>query len=222
MNNSFLVWSSITKKVVMGIAGLFLATFLVLHLSINLLLLANDNGEMYSKACEFMDESLFIKIFEYVLFGGFAIHIIMGIILFVQNFMARPVGYRKVSRTETSFFSRYMIYTGAVIVIFLIIHFMNFYFVKKGLVPMPDVASHPEDFYNMAIALFSNKVYSIIYLVCFLLLGFHLNHAIQSGFQTLGLNHSRYTPAVKIISTIYSVIIAAGFAIIPLYFLFIY
>lgn len=112
-----------------------------------------------------------------------------------------------------------MIWTGLVILIFLAIHFMNFYFVKLGIVEPPaGVSKH--DFYTMAVLLFSNKIYSIIYIVLLVLLGFHLNHAFASAFQTLGLNHNRYTPAIKVIATIYSFVVAGGFIIIPVYFMF--
>jgi len=113
-----------------------------------------------------------------------------------------------------------MIWTGLIIFTFLAIHFMNFYFVKLGLVPVPEGAADKHDFYNMVINLFASPVYSIIYIVLMLLLGFHLYHAFQSAFQTLGLNHNKYNCAIKVIAVIYALIISIGFSIIPVYFLF--
>lgn len=222
MNSSILVISSIAKKIIQSLAGLFLILFLLVHLTINLTLLIPDEGETFMLVSGFMGSNICIKIFEIVLFAGFIIHIILGIILFIQNWLSRPIKYYKFNKSYTSFFSKYMIHTGVLIFIFLMLHFFNFYFVKHGIVALPDGITDTHDFYNMAISLFSNTIYSIIYLISFIFLGFHLNHALQSGFQTLGLEHKKYTPAVKIFSTIYSIIIAVGFAIIPLYFLLLY
>ena len=114
-----------------------------------------------------------------------------------------------------------MFHTGVIILGFLIFHFIHFYWIKLGWVSPPaGVDSH--DFYSMVILLFTQPIISIIYLVMFLFLGFHINHALQSGFQTMGWEHAKYTNAVKIFSAIYSIIITVGFSIIPLYFLFIY
>jgi succinate dehydrogenase / fumarate reductase cytochrome b subunit len=214
--------SSIGKKLLMSLAGLFLCTFLVVHLSINILLLRNDGGASFRTAVGFMTTNPLIKAMEIFLFGGFIIHIIWGLILQVQNWMARPNRYKMTNYSQTSFFSKYMIHTGAIIFAFLGIHFMNFYFVKLGLVAVPVGAEGRHDFYNMAINLFTKPVYSTIYIGFMIFLGFHLNHSFQSAFQTLGINHQKYTPTIKIIGVLYSVVIPTGFAMIPLYFLFFY
>lgn len=220
MSASFLKFSSISKKIFMACLGLFLLVFLLVHLSINLCLLRNDNGEWFKAAADFMSTNYVVKVFEIVLFGGFLLHMLIGIILTLQNWAARPVGYHKANRTQTSFFSKYMIWTGLIILIFLAIHFMNFYFVKLGIVPVPQGAEGKHDFYHMAINLFSSPLYCGIYIVLMIVLGFHLNHALQSAFQTLGLNHDKYLSFVKAFSTVYAIIIAGGFITIPVYFLF--
>jgi len=210
--------SSIGKKLVMSLAGLFLCLFLLVHLGINLTLLLNDGGVIFQEAVEFMS-LWFIKVFEVILFGGFFVHIIWGVVLFFQNWKARPQGYAISNNSQTSFFSKYMVHTGAIIFVFLALHFINFYFVKLGLVAVPAGAEGKHDFYHMAINLFSQPVYSIIYVVFMFFLSFHLNHAFQSAFQTLGMNHKKYTPAIKYIGLAYSIIVPLGFAVIPIYFL---
>jgi succinate dehydrogenase / fumarate reductase cytochrome b subunit len=115
-----------------------------------------------------------------------------------------------------------MIHSGAVIFAFLAIHFVNFYFVKLGIVAVPDGAEGKHDFYNMVINLFQKPVYSFIYIGFMFFLSFHLMHAFQSAFQTLGINHSKYTPAIKFIGAAYAILIPLGFAIIPVYFQFFY
>ncbi|MDO9256270.1 MAG: succinate dehydrogenase cytochrome b subunit [Bacteroidales bacterium] len=220
MGNKYLFYSSITKKVVMALAGLFLITFLVVHLGINLLLLSNDDGAAFKVAVEFMTTNPLVKIMEIFLMGGFAVHIVIGVFIQIQNWLARPVRYKVAGYSHLSFFSKYMIHTGAIIFIFLCIHFTNFYFVKLGLVnPPADVEK--EDFYQMANLLFADRFYAVLYVVLMIFLGFHLHHAFQSAFQTLGLNHTKYTPFIKAAGTIYSIVVPLGFASIPLFFIFI-
>lgn len=207
--------SSVSKKFIMAIAGLFLILFLLVHLGINLFLLSDDPAP-FNKAAHFMAVNPIVKIFEIVLMGGFLIHILWGLVLQIQNWLARPIRYKKTAETQTSFFSKYMIYLGGIIFVFLIIHFVNFYFIKLGL-----IEGDHENFYGMAHELFQIPGYIIFYLFSFLILAFHLNHAFQSAFQTLGLNHDKYTPVIKGIGLIYSIIVPLGFGIIPIviYFL---
>lgn len=194
----------------MALAGLFLLTFLPLHLIINLMLLKSD-PDPFNEAARFLATFPLIKIFEVVLFGAILIHISWGILIQIQNWLARPVGYVSINKSETSFFSRFMIWTGASVLTFLVLHFFNFYFIKLGLVP-----GNPDDFYTIAHNLFKIPSYNYIYLVCFLLLGFHLYHAFYSAFQTLGLNHRIWTPIVKAVALIYAIVLPAGFAFISI------
>ena len=152
-----------------------------------------------------------VKIIEVALIGAILIHIGWGIFLQIQNWLARPVGYVSGNKSETSFFSRFMIWTGASVLTFLVLHFINFYFIKLGLVD-----GNPEDFYSLAHNLFKIPAYNYIYLVCFALLGFHLYHAFSSAFQTLGLNHRIWTPVVKVVALIYAIALPSGFAFISI------
>jgi succinate dehydrogenase / fumarate reductase cytochrome b subunit len=207
---SKVLFSSISKKFVMAFAGLFLLTFLPVHLIINLMLLKSDPGP-FNEAAHFMATFPLVKIIEVALIGAILIHIGWGIFLQIQNWLARPVGYVSGNKSETSFFSRFMIWTGASVFTFLVLHFFNFYFVKLGL-----VAGNPEDFYSLAHNLFKIPAYNYIYLICFALLGFHLYHAFSSAFQTLGLNHRLWTPVVKVVALIYAIVLPAGFAFISI------
>jgi succinate dehydrogenase / fumarate reductase cytochrome b subunit len=204
------LFSSISKKFVMALAGLFLLTFLPVHLIINLMLLKNDPAP-FNEAAHFMATFPLVKIMEVVLISAILIHIGWGIFLQIQNWLARPVGYISGNKSETMFFSKFMIWTGATVLTFLVLHFFNFFFVKLGL-----VNGDPEDFYNMAHSLFKIPAYNYIYLTCFLLLGFHLYHAFSSAFQTLGLNHRIWTPIIKVIALIYAIVLPAGFASISI------
>lgn len=223
MSTSALRYSSITKKVIMALAGLFLITFLFVHLGINITVLipgkgATQDREVFNRAAHFMATFPVIKVFEVVLFGGFIIHIIYGLILQIQNWMARPTRYKIEGWSHTSPFSKFMIHTGIIILIFLVIHLMDFYF-KAKFGDVGDAVYNGEKFHDLGalvIAKFQHLGFVIGYIVAFILLGFHLHHAFQSAFQSLGLNHSKYTPFIKGLSTFISILIPLGFTIIPL------
>ena len=194
----------------MALAGLFLISFLPVHMIINLMLLKSD-PEPFNEAAHFMATFPVIRIVEIILIAAIIIHISWGVFLQIRNWLARPVGYVSGNKSQTSFFSKFMIWTGASILTFLVIHFFNFYFIKLGL-----VRGNPEDFYSIAHQLFKIPAYNYIYLVCFALLGLHLFHAISSAFQTLGLNHRIWTPVVKIFAWIYAIALPLGFAFISI------
>jgi succinate dehydrogenase / fumarate reductase cytochrome b subunit len=204
------IFSSVSKKFVMALAGLFLLLFLPVHLIINLMLLKSD-PEPFNRAAHFMATFPLIKIIEIVLIAAILIHISWGVFLQIRNWLSRPVGYASGNKSETSFFSRFMIWTGACILTFLALHFFNFYFIKLGL-----VEGNPEDFYTTVHNLFRIPAYNYIYLTCFVLLGLHLFHAFSSAFQTLGLNHRIWTPVVNVFAWIYAFLIPAGFALISI------
>jgi succinate dehydrogenase / fumarate reductase cytochrome b subunit len=205
-----ILFSSLSKKFVMALAGLFLLLFLPVHLVINLMLLKSD-PEPFNRAAHFMATFPVVKIVEIFLLLAILVHIIWGIFMQIQNWLARPIGYAGGNKSETSFFSRFMIWTGASVLTFLVLHFFNFYFIKLGFVP-----GNPEDFYSVAHNLFQIPAYNYIYLACFTLLGLHLFHAFSSAFQTLGLNHRIWTPVVNVIAWVYAIAIPAGFAFISL------
>ncbi len=222
MSSTFLRFSSVTKKIVMSLLGLFLIVFLMVHLSINLILIFDQSREIFNVAAHFMATNPLIKIMEITLFAGFILHIIFGLILQIQNWMARPNRYKIEGWSHTSFFSKFMIHTGIIILIFLVLHLLDFYFkLKFGEVPGMVINGHEyPDMGLIVIEKFSNTTFMIIYIVAFIILGFHLHHAFQSAFQSLGLNHTTYTPVIKTLSTIYSIVVAIGFIIIPLYIYF--
>jgi len=195
--------------------------FLVVHLSTNLLMLTGDRAA-FDKAVQFLITNPFIKVMEYFLFAGFIVHILLGVAVWLINKSARPVKYDKEPRSSTSPFSRFMIHSGVIIFVFLLIHFYHFFFVKVGLIPVPPHALSEYDFYSMSVHLFSQPLVSITYLISFVFLAFHLFHGFQSAFQTFGLHHTKYFPFIKIAGAIYSLAISIGFSIIPIYFLFFY
>lgn len=224
MSSYSLQYSSITKKAIMALVGLFLITFLFVHLGINLTLLfpgtdITADREIFNLAAHFMGTFFLIKIFEVVLFGGFIIHIIIGLILQIQNWLARPNRYKVEGWSHTSPFSKFMIHTGVIILIFLVIHLMDFYIKAKFLGKVVNVTYGGQDYHDLGalvVMKFKNGWFVIGYIVAFVLLAFHLDHAFQSAFQSLGLNHSKYMPFLKGLSRVIAIVLGIGFTVIPL------
>ncbi len=215
---SGILTTSIGKKLLMSLAGIFLLTFLLVHLGINLLVIIFDDPMVYNKAAHFMGTNVLIKIFEIVLFGGLLLHMIYALILQVQNWIARPKRYNKANYSNTSFFSKFMIHTAVIIMVFLVIHFIDFYFKAKfghaaeihiDGVTYHDFAAEIEDKFKML-------PFVIFYIAAFVFLGFHLIHGFQSAFKTLGLENKKYTPVIQFLAALYTVIIVGGYSIMPL------
>jgi succinate dehydrogenase / fumarate reductase cytochrome b subunit len=210
--------SSIGKKLLMSLAGIFLVVFLLVHLGINLLVIIFDDPMVYNKAAHFMSSNVVIKIFEIVLFGGLLLHIIYALILQIQNWFARPRRYKKANYSNTSFFSKFMIHTAVIVLVFLAIHFVDFYFRAKfghGETILVDGEKY-HDFATEIMFKFKLLPFVVFYIAAFIFLGFHLVHGFQSAFKTLGLDHKRYTPVIQVLSIIYSVTVVGGYSIIPL------
>ncbi len=211
-------YSSVTKKVIMALAGLFLISFLIVHLSINLLLLFDGSRELFNIAAHFMGTNPVIQVFQIVLFGGILLHIIVGVILQIQNWLARPTRYKVEGYSHTSFFSKFMIHTGAVILAFLVIHLFNFFF-KAKFGELETILINGEQYEDMGILVieqFKELPYVLMYVVWLLFLGFHLDHAFHSALQSLGLNHGKYTPVAFGLSRALAILIAGGFILIPI------
>ncbi len=216
MSNIF--FSSIGKKLIMALAGLFLVLFLPVHLGINLTVILFKDPRIFNIAAHFMATNLVIKIIEVVLFGGLILHILYGLIVQTLNWLARPVRYKVANYAQTSFFSKFVIHTALVILTFLVIHLADFYF-KAKFGHVEEViynGKHYHDLGTLVIEKFKITGYVILYIASFLFLGFHLLHGFQSAFQTLGLNHKVYTPLIKTLGVVYSLVVVAGFTTIPL------
>jgi succinate dehydrogenase / fumarate reductase cytochrome b subunit len=202
----------------MSLAGIFLILFLLVHLGINLLVIIFDDPMVFNKAAHFMSTNILIKIFEIALFGGILLHVIYALVLQIQNWIARPKRYNKANYSNTSFFSKFMIHTAVIILVFLAIHFVDFYFKAKfghaSEILVDGVLYH--DFAREVEDKFKVLPFVIFYVAAFIFLGFHLIHGFQSAFKTLGLDHKKYTPAIQILAVIYSVVVVGGFTIIPL------
>jgi len=219
------LFASIGRKFMMSITGIFLLIFIAVHLGINLLLIFDDSGELFNLGAHFMATNPLIKIMEPLLGLGFLIHIIWSFYLEFQNWKARPVKFNK--RTingSSSWASRNMLVLGALVLTFLVVHVINFFWVIKfNPETMQSVhidGTEMEDAYTLVAGLFKVSIaYGIFYVCGGILLGIHLSHGFWSAFQTLGLNNKHWMKRWQFIGNLYAIIVAVGFATIPLYFL---
>jgi succinate dehydrogenase / fumarate reductase cytochrome b subunit len=204
--------SSVGKKLIMALTGLFLAVYLIIHLVANLFLLKADGGEAFEAYASFMSSSnnIPVRIIEIVLFACFIYHIINGLRLWIINRKARgAAGYRTVNASaNSSFYSRFMVQSGIIVFLFLVVHLMGFFFPHR-------FGSPQETMYQSAINAFQSPVTTGFYVLAMVLLAFHLVHGVQSAFQTLGIRHNKYTPIIKGTGIAFAILICAGFALIP-------
>ena len=204
--------SSIGKKFIMALTGILLILFLVIHLVGNLTLYGGESAfNSYAGALESLKPV--VRVIEVILALIFLFHIIYGTKLWIENRIAKPVKYKINAASEnSSMYSRFMFQTGIIVFIFLVLHLVTFW--------APYNSGSEENLYLLVSGWFSQAWYSIFYIIAMILLGFHLNHAFQSAFQTFGWNHKKYTPFIKKLGSLYAIVMAVGFASIPIYFLF--
>jgi succinate dehydrogenase / fumarate reductase cytochrome b subunit len=214
---------TVGRKIVMSVTGLFLCSFLVVHLVGNLQLFNNDGGASFNLYSHFMANNMIIRFMEIILVLGFGFHIYDALVLTRKNKVARPVGYANNHPEQNSTWSsRNMGLLGTVILVFLIIHLWNFFVPARfgGLegVVIEDVEY--DNLYQRVVESFQVWWYVAIYVISMVALAYHLIHGFQSGFQTLGLDHKKYTPFIQKFGYAFSIIVCLGFAAIPLYFFF--
>jgi succinate dehydrogenase / fumarate reductase cytochrome b subunit len=211
--------ASIGRKFIMSVSGIFLMLFIAVHLGVNLLLIFDNSGELFNQGAHFMATNPLIKVMEPILGLGFVIHILWSFMLEYQNWKARPVKYaRKNMSGASSWASRNMLILGALVLVFLIIHIIDFFWVIKF--SPEEIENLAKGDYDLVAGLFKESVFTcILYIIGGVLLGLHLSHGFWSSFQTLGLNNKFWLRRWQVIAQIYAVVIAVGFSIIPLYFM---
>jgi len=217
--------SSIGQKYIMSLTGLFLMFFLIVHLVGNLQLLSDDGGESFNTYAYFMTHNPLIKTISYSLYAFILIHAIQGILLWRQNRAARGEVKYAVHHTRAAERpSRNMAWLGIVIFVFLAIHMYQFWWqMKMGVLPPVIVEAYDDPVQNLyapVAAAFKSLYYVLFYVVCMSVIALHLWHGFWSSFQTLGINHPRYTPLIKGIGYLYAIGIPIGFAMIPVIFYF--
>lgn len=215
-----LLSSSIGQKFVMAITGLLLCGFLVVHLEGNLLLFVS--AEKYNAYAHFLhSQEELLMVAETGLFLLFFAHLYLAFATAWGNSQSRLDQYAmKQSKQPRGNLatnpSAWMFGSGAVILGFVILHLIDMKFQARGSA-IPYLDEHdPNAPYANAVAVLSNPISRVIYTLGVIVLGFHLSHGVSSAFQSLGLNHPKYTPLIKWIGRIFAVAIVVGFASLPI------
>lgn len=212
--------SGIGRKVIMSLTGLFLILFLVIHLLGNLQLLYDDGGDAFNIYSHFMAENPLIQLVSKANFFFILLHAFVSYTLMAKNRKARPIGYKVSAGAATSSWSsRSMSLLGTLIFIFLIVHLKGFWFeFKYGTVSTTVIDGiEMHDSYKWVIEAYANPILSSFYIISMIVLGFHLWHGFASAFQSLGINHLKYTGFIQFLGKVYAISIPALFAIIPIW-----
>ncbi len=220
---SGLLGSSIARKYWMSLTGLFLVTFLIVHLAGNLQLLdLSEEGQLeFNAYAHFMTTFTPIVIVSYLLYASILFHAIDALVITLANRRARPQGYKSYQpHRPTGFSARNMGILGTVVLVFIIVHMQQFWYQMKWG-PLENDVDGNTDLAATVIALYTDAqwglVWTILYVIAMAAVGFHLWHGFASAFRTLGLDHPKYTPIIKGIGKVFSVVVPAAFAVIPVY-----
>jgi succinate dehydrogenase / fumarate reductase cytochrome b subunit len=211
--------SSIGKKFIMSLTGIFLISFLVVHVGINACIWAGDDGQMFNLASHFMAETVVIRIVEVGLFAGLLLHIVQGLVLEVQNRTRRKTGYAvAMGNRGSKWYSRSMGLLGTLLLFFLIIHLSHFW-VPSRFTELPTVEYNGKEVANQyaeIVRIFQDKIVVVVYVLGCLSLMYHLLHGFQSAFRTLGVPNGKYIALIKGFGFGFSVIVSLAFAMMPI------
>lgn len=209
--------SSIGKKLIMSLTGAFLVIFLLLHLGLNVC--AVIDGVLYDQVCVFMNTNPLVQVMVPVLALGFILHILFSVFVEFKNWTGRPreMRYAVANKTKaTSWASKNMFVLGAIIVLFILLHLVNFW--SKMQLQSFIGGEECESPYALVVQTFQCPCYVFLYILWFIALGYHVSHGFWSAFQTIGLNNSTWLPRLQFLAKIYAWIVVIGFSAIPLYF----
>jgi succinate dehydrogenase / fumarate reductase cytochrome b subunit len=209
----------------MSITGLFLISFLCIHLTLNLFLTFDDSGQLFNLAAHFMATNPLIRIMEPILAIGFVVHIIWSGLITLENMRARPQKYASGDQLLKWWKpAKNMFILGAMILVFLVIHITNFYIKMKWTgdpllkeVIVGGVEMH--NAYALVSNLFLSRVYDLLYIAGGILVGLHISHGFWSAFQTIGFTNQIWLRRLKFLAVAVGIIFAAGFSYIPIYFM---
>lgn len=201
----------------MALTGLFLISFLVIHLIGNLQLLKHDGGQAFNIYARFMTSNPLIKTISYLLYTSIVVHALWALLLTLQNRKARGGSYA-MDNKSSAWTSRNMGILGTIILVFIIIHMRDFWAqMHWGGIPTVNYdGQEVKDLYSIVALAFSQAWYVALYVVCMVVLAFHLWHGFSSAFQTLGLNHLKYNKLIDVVGKTIAIVIPAAFAWIPI------
>ncbi len=226
--------TTIGKKILVSITGLFLILFLIEHLAVNMLIVFDDTGKLFNEAAYFLSTNPIIQIIEPVLFIGFIAHILITVLLSIQNFLQKDTNYAGFARYKlrkssvgSTWTSRNMLVLGIFIFAFLVIHIQHF-FVKMKFTgdPLLEAVIYDgvamKNSYALVVSTLSECGWIVaVYVVGAIAIGLHLHHGIWSAFQSLGLSNKKWRKILNVIGVLLAIAIGAGYAFIPIYVAFV-
>ena len=208
--------STIGRKVAMALSGLFLVVFLTQHFTINFI--SVFSAKTFNEISHFMGNNPLVQfVLQPILIFGVVFHFTMGFVLEIQNRKSRAVQYVEFKGSENaSWVSRNMIWSGAVVLSFLGLHFYDFWFPEMNYKYIEVLPLDPERYYEEMTHKFHDLLRVGLYIISFVFLALHLNHGFASSFQSVGVNN-KYSFSIKKFAIAFSVIIPVGFIFIALF-----
>lgn len=220
MSKTGLLSSSIGRKFAMALSALFLMLFLLQHLVINLA--AVFSPDTFNELSHFMGTNPVVQfVAQPILIFAVVFHFVMGFVLEIRNRNARPVKYAKNNgNANSTWISRNMIISGAVILAFLVLHFIDFWLpeinTKYIVGDMSGMHNGEFRYYEEVLHKFHDPIRVVAYVVAFILLALHLLHGFSSAFQSMGQN-GKLVQGLKKFGVIYSIVVPLGFVLIAIY-----
>ena len=218
--------SSIQKKLLNGLTGLGLIVFVIVHLAGNLSLFSKNPTAFNTYAKKLHDFGYLLYVAEIGLLFLFVFHIVSAILVYVSKRRARKDQYAKTGfaggKSKKSISSISMIYTGIILLAFVVWHVISFRFgpgIDDGYVTEIK-GEQARDLHRLVYEYFTDPLYVIIYVVVMILLGLHLRHGFWSTFQTLSLNNPKYSSLIYTAGLLFAILMAAGFLLIPVWIYF--
>ena len=209
----------------MALSGLFLIAFLVVHAGLNACIWANDGGKMFNKAAHWMGANWVPRVLEIGLFVFILIHIIQGLVVELQNRTKRGKGYAvNLGNRGSKWYSRAMGVLGSIILIFLVVHLIDFWYPSRfgGLEPIyydGDTTQYHNLYAEMKYKFTTFPLIPVIYILGVIALFWHLVHGFQSAFRTLGVTNHKYINLLIGLGWAFSIIICLAFIMMPVSFL---
>lgn len=220
--------TAVGKKIVMALSGLFLITFLLVHVGLNSCVFYdlpffdhNDNGSMFNRAAHFMGASLVIRIVEIILFAGFLLHIIQGYAVEFKNQGRRKKGYQiGLGNRGSTWMSRNMAILGTLIFLYLVVHVSQFWvpsrITQHNLGDKIYYGKPVHDLFSLMFETFQQGWVVILYLVGVIALCFHLLHGFHASFRSIGVHNKKYLGTLKVLGYVFSVVVCLLFALMPI------
>lgn len=227
MKWSLFFTSAVGRKFVMALTGLFLISFLIVHVGLNCCIFydlpifdANDNGHMFNMAAHFMGSSLVPRLLEIGLMLGIILHIVQGYMVEAANRSRRKQGYQvALGNRGSTWMSRSMAILGTLVFLYLVMHIAQFWVPSRITHGLDEVVYNGKPVHNLyykMFEVFQEPVVVVLYLVGVIALAFHLFHGFHSAFRSLGVHNRKYLALAKSVGYGFTVIVCVLFALMPI------